>query len=77
MGNLRGKSRYNAPAAFGSIALGAAAFGAIAAGIVAFGAVAAGYVSSGALSVGFFAHTGDEGLAYGKHIFIHTINKQW
>ncbi len=64
-------------AAVGSIALGAAAFGAIAAGIVAFGAVAAGYVSFGALAIGWFAHTADEGIAYGKHIFIHTINKQW
>lgn len=57
--------------AIGSVAVGFAAFGAFAAGVYAFGAIAVGYVSFGAVSVGYYAHTGIEGIAFGKHIFIH------
>ena len=53
------------------LALGAAAFGTIAVGIVSFGAVAIGYLSFGAVAVGRYAHTGAEGYALGKNIFIH------
>lgn len=57
-------------AAIGTVAIGGVAIGSIAIGGIALGAVAVGYISYGAVAIGYYAHTGDTGIAIGRHVFI-------